>query len=444
MLKKIILSCLLFLSLYSQTTVPIVILGGGIAGMSAALQVSQAGLNPLLVVGPTPGGIITVSPSVENWPGDFSIPGAALADKLEQQLQNRRVSLMKGVVTSVDFSHRPFTIHVTHPLLPEESSTIQAESCIIALGATPHLLHIPGEKPLLYHKIFTCAPCDGHRFKDQTVAVIGGGDSALVEADYLSNIAQKVIVLVRGSAFKTLHPSFKEKLLSKPNVKVFFQTTVQKFQDDKEGVTIHLKPKSSLIVQGIFLAIGSRPNTDILKNSVKLDPRGYILLAKGQATSTPGVFAAGDVSDPTYRQAITAAGDAAKAALEAIQFLSNPTPQAAASALSCVPLKEIGDLEAFQTILHSSNQPIIAYFYSPYCSPCRSFSPLYYKWSQEYGSLATFVKINVQNCPACVQTYNIQELPTLLILDPKGNTICQASIELEMAKIIKFLEERKK
>ena len=440
MFKKIALLTLALITLRAQT-IPIVILGGGIAGMSAALQVSQAGYKPLVIMGPTPGGIITVSHDVQNWPGDVTITGSALADKLEKQLQERGVELMTGVVTSCDFSKRPFTVHIANPILPDETSTIEAESCIIATGATPNTLDVPGEKELLYTKIFTCAPCDGLQYKDKTVAVIGGGESALVEAHYLSNIASQVYVLVRGKEFKTIQPALKERLLSKPNVKVMYQTTVQEFIDDPSGIKLRL-PKDTLLVQGAFLAIGSRPNTSLFQKSLKLDSNGYIVLTKGQATSVPGIFAAGDVSDPTYKQAISAAGDATKAALDAIQFVSStPTPPSA-------PLKpseqitEISDFLQFKTIIQSSEQPVIAYFYLTTCGPCRSFKPLYQQWSKEYGSVARFLKINGNTCLQCSETYKVEGFPTVIIFK-KGKEIKRVIGTSGMIDIVKYLDKLK-
>lgn len=442
MIKKLILFFILISSLHAQ--IPIVILGGGIAGMTAALQVSQAGLTPLLIVGPTPGGIITVSPGVENWPGDLFITGAALADKLEEQLQKRGVKFMTAEVTSVDFSKRPFTIHVKNPHIPGDSSVIEAECCIVALGATPNMLQIPGEASLLYKKIFTCAPCDGLRFKDQTVAVIGGGESALIEAHYLANIAKEVVVIVRGKEFKTIQPALKSKLLSNPKVKVLFQTTVEEFQDDASGIKLHLSSKKSLLVQGAFLAIGSRPNTDILKNSLNLDSAGYIILKDGQMTSIPGVFAAGDVSDRTYKQAITAAGDATKAALEAINYLSIAPSSSQIQEAFSGEITEIPDLAAFKSVILTSEKPVVAYFFNPQCIPCRSFRPIYQKWAEQYSSVATFIKINGETCPACFHAYHIEAIPAVLIFDSKGKVIRHAIGQMQMTEIIKFLENQKK
>jgi thioredoxin reductase (NADPH) len=444
MLKKLLFLITLFASLSAETTTPVVVLGGGIAGMSAALQISQAGLKPLVIVGPMPGGIITVSHDVQNWPGDFFITGPDLADKLEQQLEKRGVPMMMAEVTSVDFSKRPFTIHVRNPIIPDETSVIKADACIIALGATPNLLHVPGEENLLYNKIYTCAPCDGLRFKGQTVAVIGGGESALVEAHYLSNIAKEVIVLVRGKEFRTIQPALKERLLSKKNVKVRFQTTVQEFQDDPNGIKLLLNPQETVVVQGAFLAIGSSPNTQILKKNLKLDSDGYIVLKKGQSTSVPGVFAAGDVSDATYNQAITAAGDATKAALEAINFLSSTPPEETKFAdKPAANYTEISDLATLNSIVQSSDKPIIAYFSTNSCTPCRSFRPLYQKWAQEYGAYARFVKINGETCHACFNAYEIQGIPAVLIINTRGEIIKRAVGTDQMIEILKFLEAQK-
>ncbi len=441
-MKKLLFFLLLLISLHAQTAVPVVIIGGGIAGMTAALQISQAGLTPLLIMGPSPGGIITVSHDVENWPGELSITGADLADKLQKQLEERGIQLIEGVVKSVDFSRRPFTFQVIHPI-SQETTTIQADSCIITMGATPNLLQIPGEKPLLYHKIFTCAPCDGLRFKDQNVAVIGGGESSLIEAHYLSGIAKHVTIIVRGKEFKTIQPALKEKVLSKPNVTVIFQTTVKEFKDDPQGIELKLSTQKSLLVQGAFLAIGSHPNTDILKEALKLDSSGYIVLDKGQSTSVPGVFAAGDVCDPTYKQAITASGDATKAALDAIHYLSMTSSPVSKTAPASSSIIEISDLPTLQSTIKSSDKPLVVYFSSPGCMPCRSFKPLYEKWSAEYSDVAKFLKINAETCPACFLAYKIQGIPAVLIITPDGEIQQQAVGTENMVDILKYLERER-
>ncbi len=438
MFKKLLTLFILTFSLHAQP-VPIVILGGGIAGMSAALQVSQAGYKPIVIMGPTPGGIITVSHDVQNWPGDVTITGSALADKLEKQLQERGIELLTGVVTSVDFSKRPFTLRIVNPILPDETSLIQAESCIIATGATPNTLHVPGEEKLLYKKIFTCAPCDGLQFKDQIVAVIGGGESALVEAHYLSNIAKTVYVIVRGKEFKTIQPALKERLLSKTNVKVMYKTVVDEFIDDPSGLKLRL-PKETLLVQGAFLAIGSKPNTTLFQNYLKLDTKGYIVLTNGQSTSVPGIFAAGDVSDPIYRQATTATGDATKAALDAIQFVASAPSLTSIPNKSSEQITEISDYTQFKTIVQSSDQPVIAYFYLTNCGPCRSFKPLYQQWSKDYSSVARFLKINGDTCPPCAAAYKVEGFPTVIIFK-NGKEIKRVIGTSGMIDIVKFLEK---
>ncbi len=439
-MKKLVLFLFLLVSLHAQTTVPVVVIGGGIAGMTAALQISQAGLTPLLIMGPSPGGIITVSHDVENWPGELSITGIDLADKLQQQLEQRGIPLISGVVKAVDFSRRPFTFQVINPI-SQEATTIQADSCIITMGATPNLLQIPGEKQLLYNKIFTCAPCDGLRFKDQNVAVIGGGESALIEAHYLSGIAKQVTLVVRGKEFKTIQPALKEKVISKPNVKVLFQTAVKEFKDDPQGIQLELSSKDSLLVQGAFLAIGSHPNTDILQEALKLDPSGYIVLGKGQNTSVLGVFAAGDVCDPIYKQAITAAGDATKAALDAIQYLSMTSSPASKTIAASSSIIEIEDLPTLQSTIKSSDKPLVVYFSSPACMPCRSFKPLYEKWSEEYSDVAKFLKIIGETCPACFQAYNIRGIPAVLIITPEGKVLKRAIGTENMIDVLQFLEK---
>ncbi len=274
--------------------------------------------------------------------------------------------------------------------------------------------------------------------------MVGGGEAALVEAHYLATLAKQVYVIVRGDQFKTIQPSLKKKLLSKSNVKILYRTTVQQFEETSAGIKLYLNPQETLLVQAAFLAIGSHPNTQILKQSLKLDPQGYVILEKGQMTSIPGVFAAGDASDRVYKQASTAAGDATKAALDAISFLSNapPLPVATSTSPPSEPT-EVLSLANLRSILQTAHKPAILYFYSPSCSPCRSFRPLYQKWSQDFGSVASFLKINGETSSACFKAYNVQAIPTILVLDPDGHIAYRATGISHMSEVLVYLEKLK-
>lgn len=386
------------------TASSVVIIGGGIAALTAAVQVSQAGVDAYVIPGPTPGGIITKSQSVQNWPGEVDIPGFALADKLQKQAEARGVKFLSGRVVAVDFKKRPFTLTL---LDGEKKETLTATTCIIATGATPKLLGIPGEKENLFSKIFTCASCDGLRFKDKTVAVIGGGDGAVAEASYLANLAKKVVVIVRKDHFKGAAAEKKEALLSRKNVEVLYETAVTEVQP---GLILKLSTGKTVSVDGAFLAIGQTPNTEIFRGELKLDPDGYISVQNDQQTSVPGIFAAGDVSDKHFRQAMTAAGDATKAALSACAFVT------------------------------STSKPTVVYFYSPSCGPCRAFQSTYAKWAEQYQDKAHFVKLSSEESMASLVQYRVESVPTVVILNPKGEEIFRASSMERLAQVPKMLK----
>jgi thioredoxin reductase (NADPH) len=423
---------------------PVVILGGGIAALTAAVQVSQAGLQPMIIAGPMPGGIIVQSHSVHNWPGEIEISGAQLADKLQKQAEACGVIFHPGHVIDIDTTQHPFVITTQNFFEKTKTQKIKARTCIVALGALPKLLNVPGERENLFVNIFTCAPCDGLRFKDKTVAVIGGGDSALIEAQYLSNLAKKVYIIVRKDEFKTVQSKQKEAILAHPNIEVIYNSVVESFSRNAQGLNLHLATSNGpqqLSVNGAFLAIGSLPNTDLFKGKLELDSDGYIILKDNQETSVPGIFAAGDVSDKIFRQAMTAAGDATKAALQAQKYFGVKVPDIQSSVAAPV-LEEITSLEALRKMIATSDRPIVAYFYSHQCNPCRSFRFTYNKWASQFKDKARFVKINDQTGGECFLSYGIKVIPTVVVFD-KGQVLYHGSGK-ELVELPSVLEKVKK
>jgi thioredoxin reductase (NADPH) len=419
-------------------------LGGGVAALTAAVQVSQAGLQPLVITGPRPGGIIVQSHSVQNWPGEIEITGTDLADKLQKQAEACGVIFHPGQVTDIDVAGHPFLITVQNSFEKQPIQKIKARTCIIALGALPKLLHVPGEQENLFVNIFTCAPCDGMRYKDKTVAVIGGGDSALVEAQYLSNLAKKVYVLVRKDEFKTVQPKQRDAILSRPNIEVLYNTTVESFRNQEQGLILNLADPSGLKqlpVNGAFLAIGSLPNTEMFKGKLELDSGGYIVLKDKQETSVPGIFAAGDVSDKIFRQAMTAAGDATKAALQAQNYFGTTVPAVQETA-QATELREIVSLEALRQLVSTSDKPVVVYFYGKQCLPCRSFRFTYNKWASQFQDKAYFVKISGEEARDCFNLYHIQVVPTVVVFD-KEKVLYQGSGK-ELSNLPSFLEKIKR
>lgn len=302
------------------------IIGSGPAGYTAAIYAARANLQPILVQGMQPGGQLTITTDVENYPGFADIvQGPWLMEQMAAQAEKVGTKLLFDMIKDVDFSQRPF--HCTG----ESGDVYVADTVIIATGAQARWLGLSSEAEFQGHGVSGCATCDGFFFRGKEVAVIGGGNSALEEALYLTNHASKVTIVHRRDRFrgeKILH----DRVFAHPKIKVIWNSTVEAIIGETEpakkvtGVTLRDLQSNAvapLAVDGVFVAIGHDPATGIFKGKVKMDGAGYILTAPDStATDIPGVFAAGDVKDKVYRQAVTAAGMGCMAALEAERFLA--------------------------------------------------------------------------------------------------------------------------
>ncbi|MBO5298210.1 MAG: thioredoxin-disulfide reductase [Candidatus Homeothermus sp.] len=300
------------------------IIGSGPAGYTAAIYASRANINPILYEGIQPGGQLTTTSEVENFPGyPTGVMGSQLMEDLRQQALRFGTDLRAGIIKEVDFSERPFKVTA------DDNTTILAETVIVATGASAKYLGLADEQRFAGLGVSACATCDGFFYRGKTVAVVGGGDTACEEALYLSGLAKQVYLIVRKDYLRA-SKVMQKRVMDKENITVLFNTrTLGLFGEEfLEGA--HLvefagtdkERKLDIKIDGFFLAIGHKPNTDIFKGKLELDEQGYIVLSgAGQATSVPGVFAAGDVADPHYQQAITAAGTGCRAALDAEHFL---------------------------------------------------------------------------------------------------------------------------
>ena len=307
-----------------QLSTKCLIIGSGPAGYTAALYTSRANLSPIVYEGNQPGGQLTITTEVENFPGyPDGTTGTQLMDDIRRQAIRFGADVRSGFIKSVDFSKRPFKA------LTDDGKEITAESVIIATGASARFLGLPDEQKYLGLGVSACATCDGF-YRKKRVAVVGGGDTACEEALYLSNIASDVFLIVRKDYLRA-SKVMQRRVLDRPNIKVLFNTnTVGLYGDEYlegahlvENVGTDIEQHFDLELDGFFLAIGHKPNTEIFESQITLDEHKYIVTA-GQSTATniPGVFAAGDVADPHYRQAITAAGSGCKAALDVERFLA--------------------------------------------------------------------------------------------------------------------------
>lgn len=310
----------------NTTSTKCLIIGSGPAGYTAALYTSRANLNPILYEGHQPGGQLTITTEVENFPGyPDGTTGTELMEDIRRQAIKFGADVRPGIITKVDFSERPFKVTA------DDGSVIEAETVIISTGASAKFLGLPDEQKYMGMGVSACATCDGFFFRKKRVAVVGGGDTACEEALYLSNLASQVFLIVRKDHLRA-SKVMQRRVLDKPNITVLFNTnTVGLFGNEiLEGA--HLVENKGteneqhvdIAIDGFFLAIGHKPNTDIFKDVITLDEQGYIVTdGHNTATNIPGVFAAGDVADPHYRQAITAAGSGCRAALDAERFLAD-------------------------------------------------------------------------------------------------------------------------
>lgn len=298
----------------------VVIVGSGPAGLTAALYAARATLDPLMIEGSQAGGQLTLTTDVENYPGfPRGIMGPQLIQDMRAQAERFGTTFRAADVTRIDLSRRPFTLTIN------DEDAIQTRSLIIATGASANLLGLPSESRLLGHGVSTCATCDGFFFRGQPIAVIGGGDSAMEEATFLTKFAAHVTIIHRRDTLRA-SKIMQNKAITNEKISFRWNAVVEDVLGDDVVTGLRVRDTitnrtETLPCKGVFVAIGHTPNTHVFKGQLAMDPNGYIQTSHGTATSVPGVFAAGDVQDPHYRQAITAAGTGCMAAIDAERFL---------------------------------------------------------------------------------------------------------------------------
>jgi len=301
----------------------VTIIGSGPAGLTAALYAARANLKPLLIEGVEAGGQLMLTTMVENFPGfRDGVMGPELMAEMRAQAERFGTEIIQGNVTSVELSRRPLKLEVSDHLL-------YTETLIIATGATSRLLDLASERKLLGHGVSTCATCDGFFFREKPIVVVGGGDSAMEEATFLTKFASKVTIVHRRDTLRA-SKIMQDKAFENPKIDFAWNSEIEDIQDMSKGFVtsvllrdIVTGERSELGVDGVFIAIGHTPNTALFRGQLEMDANGYIITHQGTHTSVPGVFACGDVQDHIYRQAITAAGTGCMAAIDAEHYLDH-------------------------------------------------------------------------------------------------------------------------
>ncbi|KAI7845690.1 hypothetical protein COHA_000804 [Chlorella ohadii] len=427
-----------------------VIIGSGPAGYTAAIYAARANLRPFVFEGVSAGGVrggqLMTTTEVENFPGfPEGITGPDLMDRMRAQAERWGARLETEDVVSVDLSTRPFTVRGT-------DTTVKAHSVIVATGATAKKLNLPSEQRFWSNGISACAICDGAStiFKQQELAVVGGGDTATEEAVYLTKYASHVHLLVRGDKMRA-SKAMQDRVLSNPKITVHMNTEIDDaYGDDSAMKGLHLRDaktgeKRDLPVRGLFYGIGHKPNSDFLAGQIALDKDGYVVVEHGGRTSVEGVFAAGDLHDVEWRQAITAAGSGCQAALAAERYLSanglaqefsqavteekyGSTPETRAASSSGADTEETFDPNAdkhkgqfaLRKLYHESSRPLIVLYTAPTCGPCRTLKPILGKVVDEFAGKVHYVEIDIEQDAALAEGAGVNGTPTVQIFKDKA------------------------
>ena len=393
-------------ALAQENVVPVAIIGSGPAGLSASLYVARAGMKAFVFAGPIPCGQLTQTTFIENWPGSKRVLGIDLMYDIKKQAESFGATIIHDTVTNIDFSSWPFALET------EDGKKFKVMAVILATGAQPRRLNVVGESEYWGKGVTTCAVCDAPFFKDKEVVISGGGDSAAEMVFELAPYVKKVTILVRKGAMRAA-AAMQKKVFEHKNAVIEFHKEIAGIYGDGQGVTSidvydnQTKMTERRAIDGVFLAIGHDPNNQMLQGGIALDEHGYVKMdGRSQETLTPGVFAAGEIQDPVYRQAIVAAGEGVKAALDATSFLygigfnaeiGKQLDQNFFEHFSDVKLelKEITEnSELNDLVLNESSGLVILDFFSTDCPGCMQMLPVLEAIASKLAGKVTIIKTN--------------------------------------------------
>ncbi|MCK5632463.1 FAD-dependent oxidoreductase [bacterium] len=431
-----------------ENLIPVVIIGSGPAGLSSAVYTCRANLKTLVIEGEEPGGQLVKTSFVENWPGIKRTLGSSAVSIVREQAKTFGAEFLSDLVTYVDFSQWPFIVKT------QNGVNLHAMSVIITTGADPRYLKIPGEQEYWGGGVSACAICDAPLYKKtEEVVVVGGGDSAAEEAMQLAPYAGKVTILVRKDSMRASQV-MQDNLNGYPNIFIKYNVAVQEVLGDGVFVTgvrlLNTKTgeKTDLKAHGVFLAIGRIPNSKIFKKQLDLDNLGHIkLIGRSQATSVSGVFAAGDVADPVYRQAGVASGNGIKAGLDAERFLThlglNTVVEEklepsffvdAQEDLYGLDLEHIATVQEFEQFVKKSEIPVVLDFYTQHCPSCLQMMPKIAAIAKKYEGKIKVYKVDAQEAFEVTDILSIFKVPTLVVFQ-KGKEIERFQTALSSSEI---------
>lgn len=437
----------------TENIVPFLVLGSGPASLAAALYGARTRVHTVVLKGNQPGGQLTGTSYIENWPGVKKIRGLEIVKECEMQAARFGAIMVNDSAVDVDLSTWPYKVKT------EEGRELQALALFIGTGAKAKCLNVPGEQEYWGRGVTTCAICDAPYYQGEDVVVVGGGDSAVEEAIELASYAKNVFMLVRSEALRA-SPTMLQHLYEFKNVKIMFNMSVSLIKGDGKHVAgIQVKNNKTSEIQdwdnikAVFLAVGHTPNVQIFRGQIPLNKEGYIELdGRSQTTLVPGVFAAGDVADPIYKQAGVAAGDGIKGGLDAVWWLSeigyNDTISKQlepfffnSDSINSIELAAAHSEQELKQLFNSSEAEIyVLDFYTPFCPSCMHMLPVV-EWAQKrFGKKVLFVKIDASHAFDLVKRFQVPQVPHVLII--KGDEVIERSdVAMNRVELFNFVKK---